>query len=138
MEQSKIGQFSSSPVSRDQVCSRRSPRAVFCVGHNQEALRQHEEAIRSRSDLAVRALNPEEAETWSRMAEPRVWIFCKGLELSRLVYLACSVRRYSRNSRLLLECEKAPGFEASLFDEVLRPAGATDALLEAVSHLAVA
>lgn len=130
--------FSDSSASRDTICLRTSPRAVVCVGRDRDALKSHEQEIRSRSDLMVRCLTPEEAESAARSAQPRLWIFCGGIELSKLVYLACSVRRFSRDSRLVLECRRAPGFEASLFDEIIQPPEATDALLEAVSYLALA
>jgi hypothetical protein len=123
---------------RDKICARSSPLRILSVGRDAELLLHRERAIREHSDLSVRSLSPEEAEKFARSEEPRLWIFCGSIEISRLVYLACSVRRYSRHSRLVLDSARPAGFESTLFDCILRSGQETDALLEAVSRLVLA
>ncbi len=123
---------------QDKVCARSSPLGIFSIGRDAELLRQREQTIREHSDLSVRSMNPEEAESWTRSEKPRLWIFCGSIEISRLVYLACSVRRYSRHSRLVLDSARAPGFEGSLFDCIVRSDQESGALLEVVSRFALA
>lgn len=136
MDRSNLLSFPPSSPLQDRACSVSSPRSVFCVGRDPETLLRLEKAIRSPSDLKVRRLSPLEAEAWARTAEPRLWIFCPRIELAKLVHLACTVRRYSPTSRLILLCRSQPGFEATLFHRILRP-DATESLLEVVSRLAV-
>jgi hypothetical protein len=44
--------------------------------------------IRSRSDLVIRSLVPEEAEADARGAKEYLWIFCSTVELPKLMSLA--------------------------------------------------
>ena len=82
---------------------------------------------------------PEEAEKLARDSEPHLWIFCSTIELPRLVHLACTIRRNSPSSRLLLmEGSRRPGFELSLFHKAIPPLEGPDFLLNTVSHLAIA
>jgi hypothetical protein len=122
----------------DQACGRSSPLSVISVGRDRELLRSRERIIREHSELSIRSMSPEEAEGWVRCDKPRLWIFCGSIEISRLVYLACSVRRYSRHSRLVLDSLRPAGFESSLFDGIVRSGREAEALLEAVSRFAVA
>ena len=125
-------------AARDQARVRAFPLSILSVGRDRELLRQREEAIRSRSDLPVRSMTPEEAESLTRSPKGYVWIFCASIELSRMVYLACSVRRYSRESRLVLDGARKVGFERSLFHRIVRAEDPEETLLDAVSCLAVA
>ncbi|MGC2635587.1 MAG: hypothetical protein WA294_00300 [Acidobacteriaceae bacterium] len=101
-------------------------------------LQSREEIILSRSDLRIRTLTPEDAETPARDTDPRVWIFCSSIELPKVVYLACSIRRYSPASRLLLiKKVERPAFEDSLFHRVIPAAEGIDSFLDAISSLAV-
>jgi hypothetical protein len=138
MELTNVLEFSRAGSGQDQVCARSAPLGIFSVGRDAELLLQRERIIRERSDLCIRSISPEEAETWARSAKPRLWIFCGTIEISRLVYLACSVRRYSRHSRLVLDSPRTTGFEATLFDCIVRPGQDRGALLEAVSRFALA
>lgn len=118
---------------------RHFPLSIFSVGRDQELLRQRERIIAARSDLRVRSLTPEEAEDPARGTTPHLWIFCNSIEVAKLVYLACSIRRYSPDSRLLrLKGALQNSFEDSLFHWVLPASEGIDSFLKAVSTLAVA
>jgi hypothetical protein len=108
------------------------------VGRDKALLQSREEIILSRSDLRIRTLTPEDAEAPARAADPRVWIFCSSIELPKVVYLACSVRRYSPASRLLL-IKKAdrPAFEDSLFHRATSAGEGIESFLDAISCLAL-
>lgn len=138
MEITKVLEISRAGSGQDQVCARSAPLGIFSVGRDAELLLQRERAIRERSDLCIRSISPEEAESWAHSAKPRLWIFCGSIEISQLVYLVCCVRRYSRHSRLVLDSPRTTGFEATLFDCVVPREKGTSALLEAVSRLALA
>lgn len=138
MESGYVLEFPRLDSRQDKICRRSSPLPILSVGRDAELLLRRERAIRDRSDLSIRSMSPEEAESWSRSEKARLWIFCGSIEISRLVYLACSVRRYSRHSRLVLDSARLPGFERSLFDCIVRSDRETDALLEAVSRFALA
>lgn len=114
------------------------PVTLISVGRDPELLRQRE-ALLARTGIHTRSALPEQAETDARSPEARVWVFCSTVEAAQVVYLACSVRRYSPNSKLLLiEGSRRVGFEASLFDRILKSKDAPEALLPAVSDLAIA
>lgn len=124
---------------KDKVGVRNSPLSIFSVGRDKELLRLRERSIASRSDLQVRSFSPEEAEAPARGPGAHLWVFCSSVELPRLVYLACSIRRYSPDSRLLLlKNSRQSGFEDSLFHWVLPASDGIEALLDAISTLAVA
>lgn len=132
-------EFRQPKVHRDKTHVRSAPLSILSVGRNPEILRTRQRVLTVNSDLDVRSMTPEEAEPWARATAPRVWIFCSSIELPRLVHLACTVRRYCPESRLLLlEGPRDPGFAITLFHRVLQPLEGPDVLLEAVSHLAVA
>lgn len=118
---------------------RHFPLTIFSVGRDQELLRQRERIIAARSDLRVRSMTPEEAEAPARGTTPHLWIFCDSIEIAKLVYLACSIRRYSPNSRLLrLKGALQSSFEDSLFHWILPASEGIDPFLQAVNTLAVA
>jgi hypothetical protein len=124
---------------RDNIHIRSAPLSIISVGRDSGILRCREEAISSRSDLKVRSMDPEQAESWSRRVDPHLWIFCSTVELPRLAYLACSVRRYSPGSKLLLiEAGRQTGFERLLFQKVIGPAEGLETLLNAITDLSLA
>ena len=97
-----------------------------------------EQAITSRSDLAVRSLTPELAEPLRRDAEARLWIFCHTLDLRMAVYLATHIRRFSPESRLLLlKNLQHAGFEELLFHRVISVGESEGIFLDAVTELAL-
>lgn len=130
---------SAHPLSlKDSRCIRSSPLPILSVGRDPEILMRRESVLASHSTLPIRSMNPEESEKWARSSTAHLWIFCSTIELSRLVYLACSIRRYSPASRLLLlQGNRTPGFETALFHQVLPPAAETDFFLDTVSRLAL-
>jgi hypothetical protein len=123
---------------QDARCARSSPLPILSVGRDAEILRRRERVLVSRSTLSIRSVNPKEAEATARSSAPHLWIFCSTIELPQLVYLACSVRRYCPASRLLLlQGSRPPGFEVSLFHQVLAPGEDTDVFLDTISRLAL-
>lgn len=115
------------------------PLAVISVGRDPEVLRRRQNILAGQSYLSVRSVTPEDAEKWARSSEPHLWIFCSTIELPRLVQLACTVRRFSPASRLLLMTgTRPPGFERSLFHMAVPPLEGPDRLLNTVRQLAVA
>jgi hypothetical protein len=124
---------------RDDLLARNLPLSVILIGRDRSLLRFREKAIRETSDLSVQILDPDSAEATARSAIPHLWIFCSRLDISRIVYLACSIRRYSPDSRLLLiKNSMKDGFEDFLFHWIGCAADGIDPLLSAVSTLAVA
>lgn len=112
--------------------------AVISVGRSAEILRLRQQALLCHG-WTVRSVTPEQAETEARSPEQRLWIFCNTVEIVQLVYLACSVRRYSPGSRLILiERSTQPGFELSLFHRALKMTEGDDVLVTAVSELSSA
>ena len=98
-----------------------------------------EQTIIGRSDLRVRSVDAGQAESLARQTDPCLRIFCNTVEVPKLAYLACSVRRYSPRSRLmLLKGSRPAGFEDSLFHWVVRPSEGLEGFLDAISVLAVA
>lgn len=126
-------------TAHDRVHVRSSPLEVYSVGRNREILRRREGVIAGRSELLVRSFSPEEAEKFVRDTEARLWIFCHTIDLGRLIHLACCVRRYSPASRLvLMRGAHEPGFEKSLFHQIVPALDGPESLIDVVSHLAVA
>ncbi len=79
------------------------------------------------------SLAPEQAEFPAHDGKPRVWVLCGSVEEASLVYLACTVRRYSPVSRLLLvEWLRPAGAERCLFHRVLERGTDEDALAAAI------
>ena len=140
MEKNNVLEFQRPAAARHRSeALRRVPLTIISVGRDPEVLRRRECILANHSDLSVRSVMPEEAEKWARTAEPHLWIFCSTIELPRLVHLACTIRRYSPSSRLLLmEGSRPTGFEVSLFHKAIPPLEGPDFLLNTVSHLAVA
>jgi hypothetical protein len=97
-----------------------------------------EDLIVSRSGLRVRSVTPEQAEMSAHSSGARLWIFCFSIENPKLVYLACTVRRYSERSRLLLiRGSRPPSFEEALFHRTIPNCDEPQDFLEAISALTV-
>lgn len=95
------------------------PLPVISVGRDKNLLSARERMMAAQG-LTVRSLIPEEAEKLAREGRSRLWVFCGSVEPQTLVFLACSIRRHSPESRLLLVERTSPvGIEASLFHRVL-------------------
>jgi hypothetical protein len=108
---------------------------VISVGNDPTLLGLREQIIRG-ANVAIRSMPPEEAEAEARLKDARLWIFCSTIALPQLVYLACSVHRYSPSSRLvLLEGVRPAGFEAALFHRIIHPEESIDEMLRAVTEL---
>lgn len=123
---------------RDKILSRSIPRPILLVDRDKALLQSREEIILSRSDLRIRTLAPEDAEEAAHSAEERVWVFCSSIELPKVVYLACSVRRYSPASRLLLiKKVDRPAFEDSLFHRAVPASEGIESFLDAITGLAL-
>lgn len=138
MEHKQVLEFKKPAALRNRHLHR-APLGIISVGRDPEVLRRRECILTSDSGLSIRSIMPEEAEKWARSPDPHLWIFCSTIELPRLVHLACTVRRHSPASRLLLMVgSRAPGFEVSLFHKAIPPLEGPDFLLNTVSHLAVA
>jgi hypothetical protein len=95
------------------------PLPVISVGRDRSLLVFRQHAL-DEAGIAARTMLPEEAERLVHDPHPRVWVFCASIEISTLIYLACTVRRNSPGSRLLLveRCDVA-GIERSLFHQVI-------------------
>jgi hypothetical protein len=139
MEARNLIAMQSPAAARDRVDVRPCPLEVYSVGRDQEILRRRERVLAGRSQLSVRSLTLDQAEKRVRDTEARLWIFCHSIDLGSLVHLACCVRRHSPESRLvLMRGRRAPGFEASLFHQIVPMLEGPEALIDVVSHLAVA
>jgi len=113
--------------------------SVISVARSKEFLRFRERLITSRSDLVVRSVSPEDAQPLTHLGSAHLWIFCSTIELTQLVHLACSVRRHSAASRLLLvRTSRRPGFEDRLFHRIVIEWEGAGAFFDAVAALAAA
>jgi hypothetical protein len=133
MSSPKVLSFKTPPVPESML----KP-AVISVGRNERLLRDRE-GLLSGCGRFVQSMSPEQAETEAHSAEAHLWIFCSSVELFQIVFLACNIRRYSPQSKLLL-CEdlRPVGFERALFHKVLKPADGPDALLTAIVEMVIA
>lgn len=93
---------------------------VFLIGRDRTLLSRRERVLQD-AGWQVRTLSPEEAAEQAHSTDPRLWIFCgSSIELASIIYLACSIRRYSPASRLVLvEKDASTGIESSLFHRVV-------------------
>jgi hypothetical protein len=115
--------------------------SIVSVGSDPEILRLRHEMIARHSDVQIRSITPEEAETWTQRSEPHLWVFCHSVELTRLLFLACSIRRFSPGSRLLLlSGARSPSSEMGLFHQVIRPIDGVEmeAFLDHLSEMSLA
>jgi hypothetical protein len=112
--------------------------AVISVGRDEELLELRKQIL-TEVGVDVRSVSPERAEGYARSSQPRLWIFCSSVELSSLIYLASSVRRYSPQSKLvLLSGLNSAKFEAPLFHRILSPFTGIDVFLKTVDELSLA
>ena len=139
MRSGKVIDIRSFVEKRDQTRVRSTPLAILSVGRNPAILELRQKVIGSRSDLHILSLTPEQAEALAQSSEPHVWVFCHTVELHKVVSLACRIRRFSPQSKLiLLEKSHQAGFEASLFHRIIHPIDGVVPFLEALTHLATA
>ena len=123
---------------RDKVHAGSALLSILSVGRNREILVRREVLIRSRFDLVIRSLMPEEAEGEARGAKEYLWIFCSTVELPKLMSLAHTVRDANSKSRLILAQEKhRAGFEVALFHRVVAMSEGIEAFLDAVNALSI-
>jgi hypothetical protein len=109
---------------------------VISVGKDKQILHMRAKLL-IHGGYSVRSMAPEDAETDARSPTRCVWIFCSSVDLAQLIYLACSIRRYSHSSRLLLiEGSRPIKFEAALFHRVLKDEDGGSTLIAAVSEMA--
>jgi hypothetical protein len=88
-----------------------------------------------RRGIGVQSLSPEQAEFPAHDGKPRVWVLCGSIEEASLVFLACTIRRYSPVSRLfLVEWTLPSGAEKCLFHRVLDREVDEGALAEAIRN----
>ena len=108
---------------------------VISVGRDLILLKLREQIL-SEVNVAICSFSPEEAESEARSSQPRLWVFCNTIEFTQLIYLACNVRCFSPNSRLLLLPGIRPvGSEARLFHRILDPDEGIDEMLRAITRL---
>lgn len=119
---------------RQSVVPSRRPLPVMSVGRDRPLLMLRQ-AVLERHGIGVQSMAPEQAQFPAHDGKPRVWALCGSIEEETLVYLACTVRRYSAASRLLLvEWMRAPGAERCLFHRVLERDGGEEALAGAIRN----
>jgi hypothetical protein len=137
MSTPKVLRFSlvPSPEPQSQANPRVAGLPVVSVGRDPVLLRLREQIL-SEANVAVLSLSPEEAEPEARMSQPRLWVFCSTVEFTQLIYLACNVRCFSPESRLLLLQGMRPvGSEARLFHRILDPEESIDNMLRIIIRL---
>lgn len=119
---------------RQSVIPRRSPWPVMSVGRDRLLLMNRQSAMERRG-IGVQSLSPEQAEFPAHDGKPRVWVLCGSIEEASLVFLACTIRRYSPVSRLfLVEWTLPSGAEKCLFHRVLDREVDEGALAEAIRN----
>ena len=123
--------------SRERITAPLTMTTIISVGTEAGILRKRQQEIASRTGMRVRWIPPSEAEVMARRPGKHLWMFCATVEYSQAMYLACSVRRYRPESRLLLlQEQETPGFEKPLFDEVVRMPASMESIVSAVRRLA--
>ena len=119
---------------RQSVVPSRRPLPVISVGRDRSLLMLRQAALERRG-IGVQSMAPEQAEFPAHDGKPRMWVLCGSIEEETLVYLACTVRRYSAASRLfLVEWVRPSGAEKCLFHRVLGRDAHDDALAEAIRN----
>ncbi|MGA7521580.1 MAG: hypothetical protein WBW84_03805 [Acidobacteriaceae bacterium] len=119
---------------RQAVIPDRSPWPVILVGRDHSLLRVRQAAMERRG-VGVHSMSPEQAEFPAHDGKPRLWVLCGSIEEAALVFLACTIRRYSPGSRLfLVEWVRPAGAERCLFHRVLDREADEDALAEAIRN----
>lgn len=119
---------------RQSVIPNRSLWPVLLVGRDRLLLARRQAAM-ERHGIGVHSLRPEQAEFPAHDGKPRLWVMCGSIEEASLVFLACTIRRYSAASRLfLVEWTRPAGAEQCLFHRVLDRETTENALAEAIRH----
>jgi len=119
---------------RQSVVPSRSPWPVLSVGRDRSLLMLRQAALERRG-IGVHSIAPEQAEFPAHDGKPRLWVLCGSIEEETLVFLACTVRRYSAASRLfLVEWVRPSGAEKCLFHRVLERGAGEEALAAAIRN----
>lgn len=119
---------------REPILPRLTAWPVISVGRDRPLLMTRAASLAT-AGITVRSLEPEQAEFPAHDGKPRVWIMCGSVEEASLVYLACTIRRYSAASRLLLvEWVQPSGAEKCLFHRVFDQTADGGALAEAIRN----
>lgn len=119
---------------RQSVVPKRSPWLVLSVGRDRSLLATRQAAL-EKHGIGVQSMAPEQAEFPAHDGKPRLWVLCGSIEEETLVYLACTVRRYSASSRLfLVEWLRPAGAERCLFHRVLEPDVSENAMALAIRN----
>ncbi len=114
-----LSELRGSMSARQSAIPNRSPWPVLSVGRDRLLLASRQAAM-ERQGIGVHSLRPEQAEFPAHDGKPRLWIMCGSTEEASLVFLACTIRRYSAASRLfLVEWTHPAGAERCLFHQVL-------------------
>lgn len=117
---------------RQPVIPRRMSWPVVSVGRDRPLLMRRASALTT-AGITVQSFAPEQAEFPAHDGKPRIWVMCGSVEEATLVYLACTVRRYSPVSRLLLvEWIQPSAGERCLFHRVLDHEADQGALAQAI------
>ena len=104
---------------RQSVIPSRTPWPVISVGRDRPLLTIRQAAMEKRG-IRVHSLLPEQAEFPAHDGKMRLWVLCGSIDEAELVFLACTIRRYSPASRLfLVEWVRPSGAEKCLFHRVL-------------------
>ncbi len=119
---------------RQSVVPGRRPLPVISVGRDRALLMKRQTALEQRG-IGVQSVAPEQAEFPAHDGKSRLWVLCGSIEEAALVFLACTVRRYSPASRLfLVEWMHPAGPERCLFHRVLDHDAGEDALAAAIRN----
>jgi hypothetical protein len=117
---------------RQSVVPSRSPWPIISVGRDRNLLMSRQAAMEQRG-IRLHSMAPEQAEFPAHDGKPRLWVVCGSVEEASLVYLACTVRRYSPASRMfLVEWLRPAGPERCLFHRVLGRETDEDTLAAAI------
>lgn len=119
---------------RQSVVPSRTPWPIVSVGRDRSLLSARHAAMEQRG-IRMLSLAPEQAEFPAHDGKPRLWVVCGSVEEATLVYLACTVRRYSPVSRLfLMEWVRPGGSERCLYHRVFDHRSDDDALAAAIRN----
>ena len=119
---------------RQSVIPSRRPWPVLSVGRDRALLLDRQAAMGKRG-IGIHSLMPEQAEFPAHDGKLRTWVMCGSIEEATLVFLACTIRRYSPGSRLfLVEWLRPATAEKCLFHRVLDRDAGEDALAAAIRN----
>ena len=119
---------------RQSVIPSRNPWPVILVGRDRALMMVRKSAMERRG-ISVHSMSPEQAEFPAHDGRLRLWIMCGSIEEASLVFLACTIRRYSAKSRLfLVEWRRPAGAEKCLFHRVLDRESDEETLAETIRN----